>query len=862
MRLLLACVLSWVTFSLSAQSTDTISEYILLDTIQVAANPAQPPYQPSHPLTWRLLHTRVALKFNPLAKTAACNEWLTATPYFYPTDSIVLDAKGMKIDTVLASLGKKNCLLNWHYNNNQLTIRFTRTHTTADTVLLRFVYTAMPYADEVGGSAAISEDRGLYFINTDKQDPLKPTHIWTQGETEANAHWMITIDKPNIRFTTQLELTVPDSLVTLSNGKLINTIKSANGLKTDVWRMDQPIQTYAVMFAVGKYHITRDKWRDKEVNYYVEPQYAASARQMFAHTTDMMEYFSSVTGVPYPWPKYSQVVVRDYVSGAMENTSASLFGEFVNLTTRELRDKNNEDIVAHELFHQWFGDYVTAESWSNLTLNESFANYGEQLWRRHKYGNEFADDLAWKDLQGYISSARFKDPQLVRFYYLDKEKMFDAISYNKGGSILRYMHHIMGNEAFSRAMYHYLSQNVLRSAEAHQWRLAVEEATGLDWNWFFNQWYYQAGHPVLQVKYHYDDSLSRLIVTIKQNQTDSTFLYQLPLHLGVLYSDSIQVVPCTITNRYHRFIYPYRNGIKPVVIPDYYHVFPGEVKETKQPELWYRQYLAAQDYVTKRLAIAGAGKKLSDPFAVRLFRTSLADSSGLIRQYTLRQLEEHLDDNARSAWQDTLLIIARADNNNKVRQAAIDVLATWKLSQALSVFIQAITDSSYAVAGASLSALRSLAPDTAYLLATSLRHASLGGELATQVFTTIAHKADIQDLEWLSAFAARSFGGKRLSCMHALSVYLKKLSTDTAFSQALSVAERLTITETETRSRSAMAGILCQLAPNYQHSPDEDKKEDHPRLGILKNAIQRILIAEQDATVRKKIQAQFDANFQ
>jgi aminopeptidase N len=183
----------------------------------------------------------------------------------------------------------------------------------------------MPYASETGGSAAITDDRGLYFINTDDKIEGKPAQIWTQGETESNSHWLPTIDKPNMRTTIQLELTVPNIYKTLGNGALVSSMDKGDK-RTDIWRMDKPIQVYAIMFAIGDFAIAKDKWKGREVNYYVEPAYAPYARKMFQYTPEMIEFFSNVTGVEYPWNKYSQVVVRDYVSGAMENTSASLFG--------------------------------------------------------------------------------------------------------------------------------------------------------------------------------------------------------------------------------------------------------------------------------------------------------------------------------------------------------------------------------------------------------------------------------------------------------------------------------------------------------------------------------------------------------
>jgi aminopeptidase N len=179
-------------------------------------------------------------------------------------------------------------------------------------------------------------------------------------------------------------MTVPSKYVTLSNGALVSQKPAGAGLRTDTWKMDLPHAPYLFMMAVGDFKITKDTWRGKEVSYYLEPKYAPYAKGIFGNTTDMLEFFSNKLGVEYPWNKYSQIVARDYVSGAMENTTATLHGEFVQMTDRELLDRpyTNESVIAHELFHQWFGDYVTSESWSNLTVNESFADFSEGPVRR------------------------------------------------------------------------------------------------------------------------------------------------------------------------------------------------------------------------------------------------------------------------------------------------------------------------------------------------------------------------------------------------------------------------------------------------------------------------------------------------
>src|SRR4051812_19280901 len=244
----------------------------------------------------------------------------------------------------------------------------------------------------------------------------------------------------------------------------------------------------------------------------------------------MIAFYSRITGVDYVWPKYDQIVGRDYVSGAMENTTATLHQESAQQDARELADDNRwEEVIAHELFHQWFGDYVTTESWSNISLNESFATLGSQLWNEFHYGKDAGDAERYGSVQGYIGS-HSEGKDLIRFYYNDKEDVFDAVSYNKGGGVLQMLRNYVGDSAFFKALNLYLTTNKFKSAEAQQLRLAFEEVTGKDLNWFWNQWYYGAGHPKLDISYGYNDATKQAQVIVQQ-KTDKIFL--LPVKIDV-----------------------------------------------------------------------------------------------------------------------------------------------------------------------------------------------------------------------------------------------------------------------------------------------------------------------------------------
>ena len=363
-----------------------------------------------------LVHTKLDAKFDYAKSQMNGKAWITLKPHFYATDSLLLDAKGMDIKQVAIVRHANNIPLKYRYDGMLLDIDLDRTYKGNETYTIYIDYTAKPNEYKGQGSAAITDAKGLYFINPLGTEKGKPTQIWTQGETEATSVYVPTIDKPNQKTTQEFYLTVPAKYVSLSNGKLMSQKNNADGTRTDYWKMDLPHAPYLFFIGVGDYAIIKDKYKDKEVNYYVEKEYAPVAKKIFGNTPEMMKYFSTITGVDYPWVKYSQITGVDYVSGAMENTTATLHSDAAQQDARQLTDENNwERVIAHELFHQWFGDLVTSESWSNLTLNESFANYSEYLWNEHKYGKDAADAHNYSDMQGYLlSGSGHKD--LVRYY--------------------------------------------------------------------------------------------------------------------------------------------------------------------------------------------------------------------------------------------------------------------------------------------------------------------------------------------------------------------------------------------------------------------------------------------------------------
>ncbi len=429
---------------------------VALDTISVSAA-YETPYQPSETRFFDLLHTKLDVRFDWQKQHLLGKAELELTPWFYPSQKLVIDAKGFDIHVVALQNEEAIKELKYTYDNVELQIELDREYTKLDTFKIYIEYTSKPNDLIVKGSAAITADKGLYFIDPLDEDPEKPSQIWTQGETESSSCWFPTIDIPSEKMTQEIAITIADKYVTLSNGELIYQTENGDGTRTDFWSMKKPHAPYLAMMAIGSFSIIEDSWRDTvDVNYFVEPKYAPYARDIFGKTPEMLTCFSEKLGVDYPWVKYHQVVVRDYVSGAMENTSAVIHGGFVQQTSREMIDEDNEDIISHELFHHWFGDLVTCESWANLPLNESFATYGEYIWREYKYGRESADAHLHEMLIDYLEESESYQEDMIRFYHDDKEDMFDGHSYSKGGRILHMLRKEVGDDAFYASLEYYL----------------------------------------------------------------------------------------------------------------------------------------------------------------------------------------------------------------------------------------------------------------------------------------------------------------------------------------------------------------------------------------------------------------------
>ncbi|KMQ65409.1 peptidase M1 [Chryseobacterium angstadtii] len=692
-------------------------------------------YRATHTKVTELKHTKLKVNFDYQKEQMGGEEWLTASPYFYPTNELTLDAKGMLIHEVALDNNGKRSPLKYEYKDEILKITLDKTYQKNQEYTVYIKYTARPNEVKQKGSMAINDAKGLYFINAQGQDPDMPTQIWTQGETESSSAWFPTIDKPNQKTTQEIYMTVPDKYVTLSNGILKDSQKEGNNLRTDHWVMDKRHATYLFFMGVGEYAIVKDKWKNIPVDYYIEKEYEPYAKQIYGNTPEMIEFFSKKLGYDYPWAKYAQISGRDYVSGAMENTTATLHGSDILQKPGQLIDENKwEDTIAHELFHHWFGDLVTAESWSNLTVNESFANYSEYLWNEYKYGKDQADYHQMSDVNMYIHNPKDFKKDLVRFNYDSREDVFDLVTYQKGGGILHMLRNYLGDDAFFAGMNDYLKSYEYQNGEAHQLRLSFEKVSGKDLNWFFNQWYFGSGNPKINYSFTFEPVKKQVAVTINQTQEQP---FEFPLAIDV-YDNGKPKRYNVWVNAEAKNTFNFDVSKTPDLVNiNADGILLADITDTKTPEQNLMQFTNSKEFKSRYTALTAIKDQVGkNPAATKLLAAALKDPYFRTRIKALQLMDLSNPEQAKALAADVEKL-ASNDPKTLVQAAAIGALTKTKDKKYLPVFEKGINAVSNAVKANSLSGVVAIDPSKASTLADKIDLEGVSDEMLGQLLPVI-----------------------------------------------------------------------------------------------------------------------------
>ncbi|MDX2097448.1 MAG: M1 family metallopeptidase [Leptolyngbyaceae cyanobacterium bins.59] len=557
--------------------------------------------------------------------------------------------------------------------------------------------------------------RGLYFIGPDAHYPQKPVQVWTQGEDEDSRFWFPCFDYPGQLATSEIRVRVPKEYQAISNGELIHT-EAIGDDKIYHWSQKQVHPSYLMTLAVGDFVEIQDEWQGKPVTYYVEPSRTEDARRSMGKTPQMIEFFSKVFGYPYPFPKYAQVCVDDFIFGGMENTSTTLLTDRCLIDERaSLDNRSTESLVAHELAHQWFGDLVVIKHWSHAWLKEGMASYSEVLWTDSEYGAEEAAYYRLNEARNYFleDSSRYRRP-IVTHIYREAIELYDRHLYEKGACVYHMIRAELGDDLFWKAIATFVNDNAHQTVETVDLLRAIEKATGRNLLFLFDQYVYRGGHPDYKVAYSWDGESRLAKVTITQTQVKDSNgsrsdLFDLKVPIAFGYSSDINAPSFkTFTVRVHEreqsFYFPLEE--KPLFInfDQGNHILKTVTLEYPIPEL-KAQLKSDPDPLSRIYAAEALGKK-GNLEAVKALQEALeTDRFWGVRSEVSNFLGEAKLDQAFAA-----LLTGLKDPEARVRRATVEALATIKTLESYMALkpIVIAGDPSYYVEAAAVRALGSV----------------------------------------------------------------------------------------------------------------------------------------------------------
>lgn len=469
--------------------------------------------------TFDLHHVRLALSFDQRRGRLRGTASLTLAPLHDGLSEVTLDA----VDLEIARVSLAGRPVPFTVADGALVVDLGRPRPAGRPFTVDIAYAAAPR-------------KGLYFIRPDRRHPRKPRQIWSQGEMEDNRYWFPCYDAPDDKCTSETILTVDGRQTALSNGRLVRVTRDRRrGTATYHWRQDVPHATYLISIAVGEFDIREERWGRVPLSYCVPKGRGGEIRSTFGRTRDIMAFFSRVTGVPYPYDKYSQVVVHDFTFGGMENTSLTILTDRCLVPRRLLADTDSDGLIAHELAHQWWGDLVTTKSWTHLWLNEGFASYFDPLYTEHAKGTDAFHLRLKEEAEAYFKEDKVYRRPIVTHRWVIAEDMFDRHTYCKGAWVLHMLRWTVGDDLFWKGIRHYVAKHARRNVETTDLKIAFEEATGRSLDAFFLQWLHRGGHPDFEVSSAWDAGRSLLRLTVKQVQKtdDLTPLFRTPIEVVV-----------------------------------------------------------------------------------------------------------------------------------------------------------------------------------------------------------------------------------------------------------------------------------------------------------------------------------------
>ncbi|MDP6790077.1 MAG: M1 family aminopeptidase [Candidatus Marinimicrobia bacterium] len=644
------------------------------------------PYNPTPDREFDVHHTKIDITVDVRGESVEGKVTHTLSPLRTDLSRIRLNSE----HTTVSNVSMNGSPLSFEPQEKYLEIDLGSAFGFEDTLSITIAYRAEPKL-------------GLYFIHPDSVYPEKHLQAWTQGEDTDNHYWVPIHDYPNERATFETILTVDKDLTAVSNGELLS-VKSNGAQKTFHWRENFPMVSYLISFAIGDYKQVKDQYGDLPVNYWVYPEHSKEdALRSFGNTPAMVALFDSLTGFPYPYEKYDQVLIEDFMWGGMENITLSHQTDRTMHTERARPDHSSDGLVAHELAHQWYGDLLTTRNWANAWLNEGLTSFMTLMWFSHHKGFDSGEYARLRSLKSVIWSNNYHSRPMVLYHYDNSWEVFDANIYAKGAIVMSMLKAYLGEEAFWRGMRHYTAKYAYENVETQDLKKAFEEATGQNLYWFFDQWAYTKGLPKLEVKSKYSRRNNTVSMTVTQTQNiEETSLFKLPVTI-VIDDGEITHHSIFIEEAKQTFTFP-SNGKPNMIIFDEGNVIPKYLTHKKTMhdlvyQLKHAPHVNDRIWAAEELGKMSARKPVveallesvnTDPFfGVRL---SAANALGKLKP---KKIEQRLMDSVKDQDNRVKRAVVRALKHypgDDVRDFLTDILENGKKDYLLNDAFNALSD--------------------------------------------------------------------------------------------------------------------------------------------------------------------------
>lgn len=621
-----------------------------------------------------VLHIKLDVTPDFKARTIDCVTTIKFKPLREPLRTLKLDAIDITIDSVKGSAE----ISDFASSKKDLTIAFSEPIPVGEEAFVEIAHHSQPTG-------------GFYFRTPEMGYPAEDVHCWTQGESHFARQWFPCFDYPNERSTTEVICRVPPTMTVVSNGRqLSDDVDAKSGLRVVHWLHDKPHVNYLICLVAGNLEKLEKKAGDVPLGFYTQPSWKEYAENSFSDTADIMNFFQEEIGVPYPWPKYDQVTIADFLAGGMENTTITTLTDATIYSSETENVKTSHGLDAHEMAHQWFGDYVTCVDWSHLWLNEGFATYYTHLYEGRKSGRDAMLYGLYRDATGRILTQTGDKKPIVWNQYKNSGQQFDYRAYPKGSWVLHMLRNQLGEDLYRQCVKTYLERNALKSVATPALQSTIEEVSGRSFDQFFDQWVYHARFPDLKISYRWlpAEKLAHLTLEQTQETNDAVLEYAFPAKFRFDGQNGSVTKTFQVDGKKQEWFVPLAE--KPEVVrfdPDY--ALLARVTFEKPDEMLFAQLKNQDDMVGRLWAIEQLEKKKSDAAVAALADALQNDSFYGVRREAADALGKIHNDKAFAA-----LLASTKQSDARVRLEVVQSLGKFYRPEKVNDFVEMIRSES------------------------------------------------------------------------------------------------------------------------------------------------------------------------